>query len=45
MLSEYTNILNSSDDITKIKTDIILKTDKLFNIEEESSEEANEDEV
>lgn len=43
-LSEYNNILNSSDDITKIKTDIILKTDKLFSTEE-SSEEENEDEI
>lgn len=45
ILSEYTNILNSSDDITKIKTDIILKTDELFNVEENSDEESNEDEV
>lgn len=35
----------SSDDITKIKTDIILKTDELFNVEENSDEETNEDEV
>ena len=45
ILSEYTNVLNSSDDINKIKTGIILKTDELFNVEENFDEESEEDEL